>query len=99
MCRNESGTLTKDETTEGDKMYYYSDPARETDPYALPDCEVFHVTKLECAYNRANLDHGDEYTIVDPGWYWWPCFPGYLPDGDAFGPFESEKKAVEDCTY
>jgi hypothetical protein len=22
-----------------------------------------------------------------PGWYWWSCFPGCLPEGDAFGPF------------
>lgn len=24
-----------------------------------------------------------------PGWYWWTCFPGCLPDGDAVGPFGS----------
>ena len=34
---------------------------------------------------------------VEPGWYWWPCFPGCLPDGDAVGPFQTEREAVEDA--
>lgn len=33
----------------------------------------------------------------DRGWYWWPAFPGCLPDGDASGPFETEKAAIEDA--
>ena len=38
------------------------------------------------------------YSIeVDPGWYWWACFPGCLPDGDPAGPFESEKNAIDDA--
>ena len=32
-----------------------------------------------------------------PGWYWWPCFPGCMPDGDAVGPFETERDAVIDA--
>ena len=31
------------------------------------------------------------------GWYWWACFPGCLPDGDAVGPFETEREAVIDA--
>ena len=34
---------------------------------------------------------------VEPGWYWWPCFPGCLPDGDAVGPFQTERDAVIDA--
>ncbi len=30
------------------------------------------------------------------GVYWWACFPGCLPDSDAFGPFDTEKAALED---
>lgn len=56
----------------------YSDPSRETDPHALPDIEVF--------YNHSNLG--------DAGWFWWACFPGYLPDGDAIGPFKTEAEAT-----
>ena len=31
-----------------------------------------------------------------PGFYWWYCFPGCMPDGDAHGPFESEEAALAD---
>ena len=31
------------------------------------------------------------------GWYYWPCFPGCMPDGDATGPFESEEAAIADA--
>jgi hypothetical protein len=32
-----------------------------------------------------------------PGFYWWSCFPGCLPDSDAFGPFETEAEALADA--
>jgi len=31
------------------------------------------------------------------GWYWVAEFPGCLPDGDFFGPFETEEKAVNNA--
>lgn len=31
------------------------------------------------------------------GWYYWPCFPGCLPDGDPVGPFETEAEAIADA--
>ena len=31
-------------------------------------------------------------------WYWWPCFPGCLPDGEPIGPFDSEQQATTDAT-
>ena len=33
----------------------------------------------------------------DTGCYWWSCFPGCLPDGDAVGPFQSEAEAIADA--
>ena len=36
--------------------------------------------------------------IGDKGYYWWPCFPGCLPDGDPIGPFETEQDAIKDAT-
>ena len=77
--------------------YIYSDPERETEEHALPDMEVFYVSQLETIYNLDNLDHADEYTITQPGWYWWSCFPGCLPDGDPMGPFETENEAIADA--
>ena len=75
----------------------YSDPERENDPYALPNIEVFGVSQMEVNYNLANLDHADEYTITESGWYWWACMPGYMPDGDPNGPFETEQEAIADA--
>ena len=75
-------------------MQLYSDPKRESDEHALPNVEVFGVSQMEVNYNLANLDHADEYTITEPGWYWWSCFPGYGPDSDPFGPFATEQEAV-----
>jgi hypothetical protein len=73
--------------------YIYSDPSRETETFALPNVEVFYVSPMEVNYNLANMDHADEYTITEAGWYWWSCFPGCLPDGDWNGPYETEHAA------
>ena len=78
-------------------MQIYSDPSRENDPHALPDVEVFGVSQMEVNYNLANLDHADEYTITEAGWYWWSCFPGCLPDGEPNGPFATEAEAIADA--
>jgi hypothetical protein len=32
----------------------------------------------------------------DDGWYWQPCTPGCLPEGDPSGPFPSRRVAIED---
>jgi hypothetical protein len=67
---------------------HYSDPSRESNPTALPDIEVFEI------------DHGNTVVVNDegepfpPGWYWWSCFPGCLPDGEALGPFDTEAEAL-----
>jgi hypothetical protein len=70
---------------------HYSDPARATDPHALPDVEVFYITETDVAEKEIS---GESFT--EPGWYWWHCFPGCLPDGEAIGPFETEADAVAD---
>ena len=75
----------------------YTDETREEEPYALPNAEVFYVSQMEVNYNLQNIDHADEYTITEAGWYWWSCFPGCLPDSDAIGPFETEQEAIDDA--
>jgi hypothetical protein len=49
---------------------------------------------IEVFYADEELAHafGDS-----PGWYWWSCYPGYLPDGDAFGPFPTSYRALKDA--
>ena len=72
-------------------MQAYSVPSRESDPHSLPDVEVFYVDEVETV---------DEFTVFyehEAGWYWWPCFPGCLPDGDPVGPFGTEELALSDA--
>ena len=61
---------------------FYTDINRMQDPTALPDAEVFHT------------DFADG-ELLD-GWYVWACFPGCLPDGDPFGPYDTEAEAVNE---
>lgn len=67
----------------------YSDPARANETHAITDVEVFH------------LDYGDDlaeqWPELMPGWYYWYCFPGCLPEGDPTGPFKTEEEAINAC--
>jgi hypothetical protein len=78
-------------------MQAYSDTTRESDPHALPDVEVFALSQLEANYNLENLDHADENTLTEAGWYWWTCLPGCLPDSEPLGPFNTETEALADA--
>lgn len=51
--------------------------------------ETFHVSAREC---RA---YPDLYSY--PGFYWWYCFAGCLPDSDPHGPFRTEREADDDA--
>ncbi len=71
---------------------FYSDPTRESDTYALPDCEVFYRTLAE------NTEFGTCDGDGEPmpaGYYYWFCFPGCMPEGDPMGPFKSEQAAID----
>jgi hypothetical protein len=39
----------------------------------------------------------EDGTYTGPGFYWWSCQPGCLPDGDANGPFETRVDAARDA--
>jgi hypothetical protein len=75
-------------------MQAYSNPKRESDPYALPDVEVFKRTVAE---NKADGCLDDDGEPFETGWYWWSCFPGCMPDGYPIGPFESYELALADA--
>ena len=86
--------LNRGNLCEGENMQAYSDPTRENDPHALPDVEVFYqdVSDPDCVGNGDQEDGP-----LATGWYWWPCFPGCLPDSDPIGPFDSEDEALADA--
>ena len=83
-------------------MQAYSDPKRASDPHALPNVEVFYISRKEARHQAciaAVFDDGetDVTLFTDAGWYWWACFPGCLPDGDPIGPFKTEALALADA--
>jgi hypothetical protein len=70
----------------------YSDPSRETETHSLPNVKTFYAEAGEWMAGEG-FDEGPN----EAGWYWWPCFPGCLPDGEANGPFDTEEEAIADA--
>ena len=73
-------------------MQFYQDTTRESDPHALPDAEAFYSGPAD----RDPMVDGPQFGLP-PGWYWWSCFPGCMPDGDPSGPFDTEETAIADA--
>jgi hypothetical protein len=73
----------------------YSDPRRESDPHALPNVEVFRHNHEDAAFFVIRSCQTNP--CGGTGWYWWPCLPSCLPDGDPNGPFETEAEAIADA--
>lgn len=74
---------------------FYSDESRESDTYALPNCEVFYHDGERYSDDDCWADCDGE--PLPAGWYYWVCFPGCLPDSDPFGPFDTEEAAIQDA--
>ena len=73
----------------------YSDPTRESDPHAQPNVEVFYMDDDQALeYALFGTAYGMD---AEAGWYWQPCFPGCMPDGEANGPFKTEAEAIADA--
>lgn len=72
--------------------YSDPDPDRESNPFALPDVEVFYVDETDAS---VFVDDDDQFTGT--GWYYWFCFPGCLPDSGPIGPFATEAEALADA--
>ena len=78
----------------------YSDPARASDPHALPDIQVFFISERDIGRDRlASRAAGIQpyWERFATGWYWWACFPGCLPDSEPVGPFNTEAEALADA--
>jgi hypothetical protein len=76
-------------------MQAYSNPKRASDPYSLPDVEVFYDDADSVNGHARNFD--GEGNPVEAGWYWWSCFPGCLPNSDPVGPFATAQEALADA--
>ena len=72
---------------------HYLYESDEDSPTRLPSLEVFWMSAEDIAVDWIDGD-GDP---MGPGWYWWTCLPGCLPDSDPFGPYDSEDAALLDA--
>jgi hypothetical protein len=52
----------------------------------------FHKHGPDCAC--ADDNGGD---ALPDGYYWVAAFPGYMPDGEFNGPFDTEQEAIDDA--
>lgn len=52
--------------------------------------EVFHTSE----YAGPTENPNDTW---ETGFYWWPCFPGCTPEGEAIGPFPTSEGAYLDA--
>lgn len=65
----------------------------------------FHAEETQEEYGSFEIfwHDGSKFTddedeeALDPGWYWYACFPGCMPDGEPNGPFASSRLALEDA--
>lgn len=57
----------------------------------------FRLASMNRAVYERMIDAIVENEGITGGWFWHACFPGCLPDGEAFGPFPTEADAVEDA--
>ncbi len=77
---------------------YYSSPSRGSDPYALPNIETWEIkARKGLRRNFQNMGTDPVGNVREPGWYYWFCFPGCIPDSDPIGPFETEAEALADA--
>ena len=58
----------------------------------------FHAEDTQEPYGSFEvLWHDGEQWGAQPGWYWWACFPGGVPDGEPVGPFAYSRQAHQDA--
>jgi hypothetical protein len=49
------------------------------------------------SYGSFEVFHNHNLSSSETGWYWWPCWPGCLPDGEPTGPFLSSFRAYSNA--
>ena len=62
--------------------------------YVVPDIEGDVLASGVCPSCGAGIEYAEPIGLR---WFWWPCFPGCLPDGEIIGPFATEAEAIADA--
>ncbi len=75
-------------------MQFYSNPERQNEEHALPDCEVFHLTG-----DADDMWLDNDNTPYPEGWYYWHCLPGCMPDSEPNGPFTTKTEAMDHARW
>jgi len=60
--------------------------------YVMPES---HATEDPCCPSCGLTTPTGETTGRQ--WWYWHCFPGCLPESEVYGPYKTEKKALEDA--
>ena len=80
-------------------MSYHTFVSEEGDEYG--SFEVFYKDQETCDEDNSEYSEDDieaeRVELRRPGWFWWSCFPGCIPDGDPSGPFNTEEGAIKDA--
>jgi len=58
--------------------------------------EIFYMSQEDILSYGPDSCFWYEGVPLEKGWYYWACLPGYLPTSDPWGPFETEKEALND---
>lgn len=59
--------------------------------------EVFLADEALCLQWNEEAGLPNEQGLYTPGYYWWACHPGCMPDDDPVGPFKTVEAAIEDA--
>lgn len=81
-------------TLEHDLKRFQSKKTRRRGYHRTGTLEVFHHP----THYDLNLSLAEDEDLYEPGYYWWSCLPGCLPDSEAIGPFVSLVEAKIDAT-
>lgn len=89
------GTVRPEEAKVFDELAgYHQFHSEETqEPYG--SFEVFWDDADVSEHGGDARNYDGDGKPVSPGWYWWSCSPGCVPDGEATGPFASSRQAHE----
>jgi hypothetical protein len=90
------GTVKADEAEvfDSQKGYHQFHTEETQQPYG--SFEVFFQGKYKGSAFFPDLKD-IQLNVGTNGWYWWSCFPGYLPEGDPVGPFATSQQAHQDA--
>ncbi len=55
----------------------------------------FRLASMNSRDREKMFDAMIEENGIKGGWFYWFCFPGCMPDSDAFGPYPTQKAAIE----